>query len=130
MYLLDTNVVSELMRPRPNPGVADWARGFGDIVLSVITLEEIEYGLARSHSDRIRKWFDEFLDQHISALPLTPEIARRAGRLRAQLQAQGKTRTQADILIAATTQSHGLTLATRNTRDFAGCGVPLFNPFS
>jgi len=62
-------------------------------------------------------------------VPVTKEIARRAGELRGELSRRGITRLQADMLIAATAQLHGLTLVTRNVRDFAECGVPLLNPF-
>jgi len=62
-------------------------------------------------------------------LDITPAVARRAGELRAFLQASGQVRTQADMLIAASAQVHGLTLVTRNTRDFDGCGIAVLNPF-
>jgi predicted nucleic acid-binding protein len=63
-------------------------------------------------------------------LPITSDIARRAGELRGQLQANGQTRTQADMLIAATAQIHALTIITRNVRDFDGCGIGVLNPFT
>jgi toxin FitB len=62
-------------------------------------------------------------------IPVTTEIGRRAGELRAQMEGKGQTRTQADMLLAATAQRHGLTLVTRNTGDFEGCGIALLNPF-
>ena len=63
-------------------------------------------------------------------MPVTLEIARRAGELRGAFAARGIVRSQPDMLIAATAQVHALTLVTRNTADFAGCGIPLLNPFS
>jgi predicted nucleic acid-binding protein len=63
-------------------------------------------------------------------LPITPAIARRCGLWRGEFRRRGLARTQADLLIAATAEDHQLTLATRNTADFEGCGLTLFNPFT
>lgn len=62
-------------------------------------------------------------------LSCTPEIAKRAGELRGELQARGNTRSPADMMIAATAQLHQLTLVTRNARYFVDCGIPVLNPF-
>jgi predicted nucleic acid-binding protein len=129
-FLVDTNVIGELARPRPDPGVLDWAGRVLEVSLSVITLEEIQYGLAWKPNQRIQAWFDSFLEEHCRILPLTDELARRAGDLRGRLRARGETRSQADMLIAATAAAHGLTLVTRNAADFKGCGVTVLNPFS
>ena len=128
MQLSDTNVISELMRPTPDPGVATWAAGQAGLCISVITVDEIVFGLRRRGSARLVSWFDGFIYQ-VRVLEITMPIARRAGELRALLQGAGRSRTQADMLIAATAQVHGLTLVTRNTRDFDGCGVAVLNPF-
>ncbi|HSG40226.1 MAG TPA: type II toxin-antitoxin system VapC family toxin [Thermoanaerobaculia bacterium] len=128
-FLCDTNVLSELVRPQPNPGVAEWAQRVSSIAASVVTLEEVTYGLAWKPNLRIQSWFASFFEDFAEILPVTVEIADRAGWLRGTLQARGKTRTQADMLIAATAQVHGLTLVTRNARDFQDCGVSLLNPF-
>ncbi len=129
MLLVDTNIISELSRRQPDPAVLAWASEITDFHLSVVSLEEIAFGLAWRPNPRIQGWIDAFFSRH-AALPVTPDIARRAGALRGRLAAQGSPRTQADMLIAATALTHGLTLATRNGRDFEGCGVPLLNPFS
>ncbi len=63
-------------------------------------------------------------------IPITADIAARCGELRGQFRQRGITRTQADLLIAATAFQHGLTLATRNLPDFKDTGVRLFNPFT
>jgi predicted nucleic acid-binding protein len=70
-----------------------------------------------------------FFQRH-EVLPISQNIARRAGELRGQLSARGMVREQADMLIAATAQVYQLTLVTRNTRDFENCGIGLLNPFS
>ena len=129
-FLVDTNVIGELARRRPNRGVLRFASQVHTIRLSVISLEEIHYGLAWKPNERIRAWFLRFLEEQCQVLPVSEEVARRSGELRGRLQARGATRTQADMLIAATAASHALTLVTRNTDDFEGCGVTVLNPFS
>lgn len=128
--LCDTNIISELVRPQPNPGVLAWSAQISSIFLSVITLEEIAYGLAAKPNARVQIWFQEFLNTYCQILPITAEIAQRSGELRGQLRTQGKPRSQADMLIAATAQLHQLTLVTRNTRDFEDCDISLLNPFT
>lgn len=129
-YLADTNIIGELARPRPNAGVLNWAGQVLELNLSVISLEEIRYGLAWKPNDRIGAWFDRFLEEQCRVLPITDDLARRAGDLRGRFRARGETRSQADMLIAATAVSHALTLVTRNAADFKGCGVTVLNPFS
>lgn len=129
MYLCDTNIISELARTRPHAGVLAWAETVVSVHLSVITVEEIFYGLAWKPHARIRAWFETFLDAHCILLPVTVHIAKHGGQLRGALQARGKVRTQADMLIAATAHLHQLTLVTRNVSDFEDCAIPLLNPF-
>ncbi len=129
-FLCDTNLISELARPQPNPGVLVWAAEVSSISLSVITVEEIFYGLSAKPNLRIQTWFEGFIEQYCNLLPITLEIAQRSGELRGQLRSKGKTHTQADMMIAATAQIHQLTLVTRNIRDFDSCGIPLLNPFT
>ncbi|RCJ31592.1 PIN domain-containing protein [Nostoc minutum NIES-26] len=100
------------------------------MTVSAITVEEIFYGLTSKPNLRIQNWFEGFLENYCQILPITTEIAKRSGELRGQLKSTGKTHTQADMIIAATTQIHQLTLVTRNIRDFDGCGIPLLNPFT
>lgn len=106
MQLSDTNVISELMRPVPDPGVEAWAAGQTRLSISVITVDEIVFGLRRRGSARLTAWFDGFVEQ-VQVLEIGLPVARRAGELRALLQASGQVRTQADMLIAATAQVHG-----------------------
>jgi toxin FitB len=129
-FLCDTNIISELARTQPNPGVIAWSSSVGSITLSVITLEEIAYGLTAKPNPRIQNWFQHFLSTYCQILPITAEIAQHAGELRGTFRTRGITRSQADMLIAATAHIHQLTLITRNIRDFEGCEIELFNPFS
>lgn len=128
-FLVDTNVLSELVRKRPDPGVLQWAEEVRRVAVSVATVEEVCFGLSWKPNPRIRLWFEEFLANDCEVLPVTAEIAKRSGEIRGQLQARGQTRSSADMIIASTAQEHGLTLVTRNVRDFEDCGISLFNPF-
>lgn len=129
-FLCDTNIISELARPQPDPDVVAWSENVTSIALSVITLEEITYGLTAKPNTRIQAWFQNFLNTYCQIIPITPEIAQSAGELRGRFRLQGITRSQADMLIAATAQIRQLTLVTRNTRDFEGCEISLLNPFN
>ena len=128
-FLADTNVLSELVRKRPDPGVLQWAQEVRVVAISAATVEEVYFGLSWKPNPRIRLWFEEFLASQCEILPVTQEIARRSGEIRGQLQARGQTRSAVDMIIAATAQEHHLTLVTRNVRDFQDCGVSLLNPF-
>jgi len=128
-WFCDTNIISEEMKPRPNMAVSRWLQEKDLIHISAITVDEMTYGL---HLRRMQKrilWFKKLLKERCIVLDVTIEIAQRAGNIRAELGRNGITREQADMLIAATAWAHGLTLATRNTRDFEGTGIALFNPF-
>lgn len=127
--LVDTNVISELMRPKPAPKVLAWAEHQDRFSLSVISLEEVLFGLRARPSPRLSRWFDAFVADHCDVLVVDAAIARRSALLRGEVRSKGHQRTQADSLIAATAYEHGLALATRNVRDFEGCSIPLINPF-
>jgi len=133
MQLVDTNILSELMRAQPDSGVLRWLedrqRVQPVLTISAITVDEIMFGLSWRPTARLLTWLDAFLLRH-QVLPVTADIARRSGELRGALQARGQTRTQADMLIAATAQIHALTIVTRNVRDFDHCGVGVLNPFA
>jgi predicted nucleic acid-binding protein len=133
MILVDTNVLSELARARPNAGVVRWLGEQRRISLSVVTLEELAFGVARAKGaarGRLRTWLDALLAARPTLLDVTPAVARASGELRAAREAGGRRVAMADMLIAATALTHGLTLVTRNVRDFESCGVALFNPFA
>jgi toxin FitB len=129
-FLVDTNVLSELARAAPDARVATWAGTLDRVAISVITVDEIYFGLAAKTNARIQRWMETFIDVYCQVLDVTGPIARHAGTLRGQLQRRGKPRSQSDMLIAATASAQGLTLATRNKRDFDGCGISLYDPFA
>jgi toxin FitB len=128
-YLIDTNVLSETGKRDPDPRVIEWLGDIGVFALSAISLDEIYFGLALKSHSHFERTLDRYLRTFCTVHVVTDVIAKHAGLLRGQLASKGKVRTQADVLIAATAAAHGLTLATRNERDFADCGVAIHNPF-
>ncbi|MFD2610798.1 type II toxin-antitoxin system VapC family toxin [Deinococcus taklimakanensis] len=138
MYLLDTNVVSELRKVkagRADPQVAAWSEGVSTthLFLSVITVQELETGvLLKERSDPaqgavLRRWLEEQVLPAFAGrlLPVNLEVARRCAALNVP-----QTRPQRDGLIAATGLVHDLTVVTRNMSDFAGTGVRLLDPWT
>lgn len=135
MYLVDTNVVSELRRgDRAEPAVVAWATGVDSraMHLSVMTVFELERGTLRIErrdpvqGARLRGWLDGVLDRHIGRiLPIDSQVARLCARLHVP-----NPRSERDAFIAATAIVHGLTVVTRNVRDFAGTGAVAFDPWA
>lgn len=128
-YLVDTNIISELAKKEPDPGVKLWASTVRLCALSVITIEELVYGLNWKPNARVWEWLDGFMKNFAEIISINEQIAKRAGILRGEFRSKGVVRTQADLLIASTASEYGLTVVTRNTKDFQGCGVGLFDPF-
>lgn len=133
-YLLDTNIVSELARRTPDPGVLRFMDEASDICVSVVVFHELAYGLAAAKPETVKALtlFVARLRAKLGpdALPVDLAVAEAAGRLRGLARGQGRVLHQGDALIAATTLLSGCVLATRNEKDFEGLGVPLVNPFS
>ena len=129
IYLLDTNVISEFVKKSPDDNVMRWLQTVAQLTISGVTVEEVYYGLTWQPNPGKLALVNAVFDRLHAVYPVTVSIAQRSGVLRGQFQAQGITRTSPDMLIAATAQEHQLVLATRNVRDFAGCGVQVVNPF-
>ena len=134
MYLLDTMVLSALRQRQRNPNLVIWLQGVpaSDLFLSVVTLGEVEKGIATvtsrdpAFAQRLMVWLDEVLRRFAARiLPVDIATARRWGRLAAAHGHGG-----ADLLIAATALEHGLVVATSNTRHFAATGVILVDPLA
>lgn len=132
MYLLDTNVISELRRPRPHGAVVAWLRSVadGDLYLSAVTLGEIEAGIELTRdqdadkADEIAHWAD-LVAASYNVLPMDAETFRRWAHL---MHRRSETLYE-DAMIAATAQQHQLVVVTRNAGDFAHFEVEVFNPF-
>jgi toxin FitB len=130
-FLIDTNVISELMKKQPDAKVLKWFKKAGsDISISAVSLEEIYFGLNWQPNSAKLSLFEAIAQGFKHRYGITPAIAQRAGRLRGHLQAEGITRTAPDMLIAATAIEHQLSVVTRNVKDFADCGVVVINPFA
>lgn len=135
MVVLDTNVVSELMKPAPDGQVRDWLMRMADTPFSAtaVTVSEIEYGLCRlpagRRRDDLHDRFETFMGS-LAVLPLDEPAAREAGRLRAAREAVGLTTHPSDMMIAGIVAIMGATLATRNVRDFAGLPIPVVDPWA
>lgn len=129
IVMADTNVISEFVKKTPDAQVMHWLQSVHLMAISAITLEEAHFGLAWQPNTRKLALFNALVERLHAVYPITPIIAQRAGALRGQFQAQGIIRSAPDMLIAATAIEHQLVLATRNVRDFMGCGVQVVNPF-
>jgi toxin FitB len=132
VYLLDTNVVSELRRSRPHGAVVAWLRGVADadLHLSAVTIGELQAGVEITREQdptraaEIEAWVGRVADNY-NVLPMDAQAFRAWARLMHR-------RSQAlleDAMIAATANVHGLIVVTRNVRDFAGLGARTLNPF-
>ncbi|MFI3189407.1 MAG: type II toxin-antitoxin system VapC family toxin [Methylococcales bacterium] len=133
-YLLDTNVISELMTNSPNQNVIQFLAQIEESYLSVITLHELHYGLNLLPEGQRKKTLAVQLEMLLMEygdyiIPLTPVETTQAAILRATAKQQGYIVHLADALIASTAKVHNLVIATRNTKDFAQLGIELINPW-
>ncbi|WP_420617032.1 type II toxin-antitoxin system VapC family toxin [Candidatus Palauibacter sp.] len=133
MFLLDTNIVSELRRPRPHGGVLAWFREVpnADLRLSAVTIGEIQAGIEITREQdpakaaELETWLDKVLDTY-DVLPVDASTFREWARL---MHRQSDTLLQ-DAMIGAAAIANRLTVVTRNVRDFERLGVKTFNPFA
>lgn len=137
MILLDTNIISELMRPAPQTSVVHWLRSqpLSGLYISSVTITEMMYGLMRmpegGRKQALSQQFQQLLDQGFQQriLGFEYQAAVMAARLRSLRDGMGRPLGFADAQIAGIAQVHGYAIATRNIKDFDGCGLTLINPF-
>jgi predicted nucleic acid-binding protein len=135
-FLLDTSVISELVRPAPDTHVIEWLKRTEEasLYLSVLTIGEIEKGIARlpasARREKLETWVRHDLAERFRELLLAIDtmVAATWGRLAGE--ARGDPLPVIDGLIAATSLAHDLTVATRNIGDFERCGARCFNPWT
>jgi toxin FitB len=137
-FLLDTNCVSELVSPKPEPRVVEWMEAADETILylSVLTLGEIRKGVAGlpqgKRRTRLEAWLEVDLQSRFAGriIPVDAGIADRWGALAAAAKLKGKTVSIIDGLLAATALHHNLTVVSRNVSDFAITQVTVLNPWS
>lgn len=133
-WLIDTNIVSEWVKPRPDAGIVSWLDEADEdrVFLSVVSLAEIRFGIERlapgRRRNRLDRWLREELPERFEGriVPVDGQVAEACGRLLARARQPGRGLGAMDALIAATCQACNLVLATRNLGDFDGLGVELF----
>jgi hypothetical protein len=128
MILLDTNIISEMMKPAPDPKVVRWLdqQETTELFISTITIGEIAYGLTS-----LEKFFYHVIREAFEyrILSFDEVAAHLYGIVMAQRRQKGKPLSMADGQIAAIARAHNCALATRNIKDFTGCELELLNPF-
>ena len=137
MIILDTNVVSELLRAAPAPTVEAWLAGQDgtDVYLTVISEAELRYGVAIMANGKRRTMLAEAVDGMLREdfrdriLPFDSAFADEYARIGADRRAAGRPISQFDCQIAAIARAHGAAMATRNIGDFEGCGVEVIDPW-
>jgi toxin FitB len=137
-YLLDTNVVSEWIKPRPDTGVIKWLAEADEdrVFLSVITLAEVRYGIERmtmgAQRNRLGVWLRDELTGRFEGriLPVDPAVAEAWGQLIAHAQTIGRTVGIMDGFVSAIAALHKMTVVTCNVTHFRDLGHPVFNPWT
>ena len=136
-FLLDTNCISELVRPKPEPRVVEWMEAADEslLYLSVLTVGEIRRGVAGLDQGRRRTHMETWLAVELPArfegriLPIDAAIADRWGLIAAEAKRRGQALPIIDGLLAATALHHNLTVISRHTADFANAYVQVLNPW-
>ena len=137
MLILDTNVVSELMRPAPDPAIASWVaeRATSSLFLTAVTEAELRFGLAVMPSGKRRDGLATGLERMLETgfanriLPFDSGAARAYAGIAAARRRLGRPIGQADCQLAAIALARGMAIATRNVRDFEDIGIDLFDPW-
>ena len=133
-FLVDANVLSEATKAVPSEAAVDWLRRHEHVVaVNAVVLGELEFGILLLPSGRRRKRLESWFLNVVEILPVLDmdrETARVWAALLARLRKKGRAMPLKDSLIASSALRHGLAVATRNSGDFAHCGVKLVDPFA
>jgi predicted nucleic acid-binding protein len=137
-FLLDTNCISEVVRPKPDRRVLEWmdAADEATLYLSVLTIGEIRKGVAGLAQGKRRVGLERWIEADLQArfagriVPIDAAIADRWGSVAAEAKRRGRTLAMIDGLLAATALHHNLTLVSRNVADLTITQVPVFNPWA
>lgn len=136
-YLLDTCVISELVKPLPNSNVIDWINSTPDerLYLSAITIGEVRKGLTKLHNskkkDLLENWLNFLLEDYNNRIyPVNLAVAENWGIIQGKAEKKGTAMAAIDSLIAATAHTYNLVLVTRNVRGFEASNIPIQNPWT
>jgi predicted nucleic acid-binding protein len=137
MILIDINVISELWKVKPDPGVLAWvdAQTVETLYLSAITVAELRFGLATMPEGKQRSIYQDRLEQEVlpaftgRVLPFDLNASQAYADLMARAKAEGKAISRADGYIAGTASAHGLTVATRDVAPFQAAALTIINPW-
>jgi predicted nucleic acid-binding protein len=137
-YLLDTSVISELVKSKPQRSVLDWAEACDEhsLFLSILTLGELQEGVTKlaqsKRKEFLQSWISNDLIQRFRSriLSVDEEVAVVWGRIQGEAERRGRPMPAVDSLIAATAVAHQMTVVTRNSSDIEESGVSVFNPWN
>jgi predicted nucleic acid-binding protein len=137
-FLLDTNVLSESTRPRPDPAVLGWLADADEdrVHLSVASIAELRFGIALlddgARKERLSVWLTDELIPRFEGrvLDITTQVAHTWGEIKARARRSGVALTVMDAFLASTAAAYELTLVTRNVKDYSQLGVALLNPWN
>lgn len=136
-YLIDTCVISELVKSAPHPDVLHWLEGRDEetLYLSVLVLGELQKGISKlsgsQRKDKLSQWVSEDLVHRFSGrtIDIDTDVTLRWGKIQGESEKHGERLPVIDSLIAATAAVHNLVVVTRNTKDIERCGVVVFDPW-
>lgn len=137
-FLLDTNAISEWVKPQPNPRLIAWMEGVDEdrVFISAVTLAELRYGIDRLPAGAKRKQLDLWLREELPlrfearVLPIDGTVADACGRIFVRCETAGRPIEAMDAFIAATAEVHNLTLVTRNVSDFKASLKSVLDPWT
>lgn len=133
-FVIDTNVISETSRPKPDPRVVNWIRSLPALTITAVTVYELAAGIRRLSAGKRRvfleAWFADLLGSGCEVLPLDQESALHSADIDVAARSKGRSIEHRDLLILGIARSRALGIATRNMAHFRGVNVPIYDPFA